>query len=152
MSNYSLYSVPAAWMLCIFPHWYAISLTASSKDLPNFKNSCPREFIAKCRALEKQSPVVARYLRAEAASQNGFENIGLWAAAVAIGNAAGIPSSTLNIISGTYLVSRALYNVLYISTTTEQKSALRTLVFGSGVLCIWFNFIKAGLILNKQLL
>jgi hypothetical protein len=78
-TNYSLYAIPASWFLATSVHWYAASLTARSKDLPAFDNCSPRgmsngntsalikeepltssllpEFNAKCRALEKQTPV-----------------------------------------------------------------------------------------------
>lgn len=61
----------------------------------------------------------AKIIRAEGAQQNGFENIGLFAAAVVIGNVAKLNNSTLNTLSGCYLLSRLAYNVLYITNTTD---------------------------------
>jgi uncharacterized MAPEG superfamily protein len=58
-------------------------------------------------------------IRAEGAQLNGFENIGLFAAGVVIGNVAKLDNSTLNTLSAAYLASRAVYNVLYIGGTTD---------------------------------
>ncbi|KAI5474968.1 hypothetical protein MNV49_002152 [Pseudohyphozyma bogoriensis] len=109
-TNISYYAFPAAYMLCILPHWYAIGLTKSSKDLPGFKNLSPREFIVKCRNLEKQTPVVAKYLRAEAAQQNGFENLPIFMASIVAGNLAGLDTGLMNKLAVAYLASRAAYN------------------------------------------
>lgn len=57
--------------------------------------------------------------RAEGAQQNGFENIGLFAAAVVVGNVAKLDNSTLNTLSYGYLASRVVYNFLYINGTTD---------------------------------
>lgn len=59
-NNYSLLAVPATWGIAIMAHWYAASLTFTSNDLPAFQNVHPRVFLAKCHALEKQSPVSRR--------------------------------------------------------------------------------------------
>jgi uncharacterized MAPEG superfamily protein len=61
----------------------------------------------------------ATIVRAEGAQQNGFENIGLFAAAVVIGNVAKLDNWTLNALSAAYLASRVAYNALYITGTTE---------------------------------
>lgn len=61
----------------------------------------------------------ATIIRAEGAQQNGFENIGLFAAAVVAGNIAKLDSGLLNALTGGYLLSRAVYNVVYIGGTTD---------------------------------
>jgi hypothetical protein len=62
-----------------------------------------------------------RITRAEGAQQNGFENIGLFAAAVVAGNIAKLDNRTLNMLSGTYVASRLLYNYIYLTNDTESK-------------------------------
>ncbi|KAL8293653.1 hypothetical protein RQP46_000354 [Phenoliferia psychrophenolica] len=113
--NVSLYAVPAAWLVSIFPHWYAVALTKIHKgDMPGFRNSSPREFVARCQATmgtDKKNPTIARYLRSEAASQNGMENIALFAASIVVGNFAGLSVDTLNTNAAIYLVARVIYNV-----------------------------------------
>lgn len=59
-------------------------------------------------------------IRAEGAQQNGFENLGLFASAVVIGNVAKLDNSTLNMLSCAYLASRVVYNLSYIYGTTDS--------------------------------
>lgn len=92
-----------------------------------------------------------QYQRAEAAQQNGFENIGLFAAAIVAGNIAKLPVSTLNTSALFYLASRAVYTLLYVKTETLQWSQLRTVVFLSGIGTIFTLFIKSGNALNALL-
>jgi uncharacterized MAPEG superfamily protein len=90
--------------------------------------------------------------RAEGAQTNGFENLGLFATAVLAGNFAGLPARTLNLLSGGYLVSRALYNVIYVSHTTEAGANLRSATYFSGIGLIMTLFVKAGNVLRERTL
>lgn len=132
--NWSLYSVPAAWLLSIAPHFYAASLG-------KFDNKNPRTYTREADSDQsiskgKLQPICmtlrshlkadtafvatkATIVRAEGAQQNGFENIGLFAAAVVIGNVAKLDNYTLNALAGSYLASRVAYNLLYINSTTD---------------------------------
>ena len=85
-----------------------------------------------------------RILRAESAQQNGFENIGLFAAAVVAGNAAGLDNWWLNTLSAGYIASRAVYNFIYINNTTEGIAQTRTAVFLGGLGMIMSLFVMAG--------
>lgn len=46
--------------------------------------------------------------------------LGLFAAAVAVGNVARLPNAVLNRAASVYLVSRAAYNLLYILGTSSE--------------------------------
>lgn len=65
-----------------------------------------------------------KIVRAEGAQQNGFENLALFAAAVVIGNVAKLDNWTLNALSYGYLASRAIYNMLYITGTSDAAGKL----------------------------
>jgi uncharacterized MAPEG superfamily protein len=112
--NISLYTVPAAWWLCMVPHVYAFltydrllspsqsegksdTRTTEQSDSTDarpekseerFNTTSPRTFLS----LLANSPLPKhqkdRLFRAEAASQNGYENLGFYAAAVAASNLA----------------------------------------------------------------
>ena len=75
---------------------------------------------------------------------NGQENIGLFAAAVVAGNAAGLEPKLLNTLSLGYFVSRAAYNVIYIWQDTFAKSTLRPVAFFAGAAMYFTLFVKAG--------
>jgi len=87
-------------------------------------------------------------LRLHAASANGLENIGLFAAAVVAANVAGLSHETLNRLSLTYVGVRALYNVVYYGNTTQARAAARSGLFWSGQIIIVSLFIRAGQALN----
>jgi len=91
-----------------------------------------------------------RILRAEAAQQNGIENIGLFAAAVFAGNVAGIETSTLNWLSGGYLMSRVFYNILYVNNESAFAANTRSTVYSAGIGLIMTLFIKAGNLLEAH--
>ncbi|KZM23748.1 uncharacterized protein EKO05_0005682 [Ascochyta rabiei] len=143
--NFSLYAIPAAWILSIAPHFYAASLG-------KFDNKNPRTYTRETESDQSiDKATKAKIIRAEGAQQNGFENIGLFAAAVVIGNVAKLDNSTLNTLAGAYLASRVAYNGLYIAGTTDMLSNLRSVSFLTGVGIIFTFFIKSGNVLKNQL-
>ena len=73
-----------------------------------------------------------------------MENISLFAAAVIAGNMAHLSTSYLNGLSIAYVVSRAVYNVLYTTNTTAGMAQARSMVFFVGVGCMMILFIGAG--------
>ncbi|KAH6676252.1 hypothetical protein B0J14DRAFT_536564 [Halenospora varia] len=143
--NFSLYTIPAAWAIAFAPHVYA---TTASKS---FDPTCPRTY---AKYLEKDVSIDQatkdRIVRAEGAQTNGFENLGLFATAVLAGNLAGLEAKTLNMLSGSYLLSRVLYNVIYINNTTEGMANLRSGAFFAGLGMITTLFIKAGNMLREK--
>lgn len=159
----ALLAVPAAWICAITPHFYAASLTLTKNDLALFDNVAPRAFLAKTQAQEKQSANVAHYLRAEAASANGFEQIGLFASAVVLGTLVGIPTQEMNVFAAGWIASRVTYNVsrfalttkltiqiLYISTTSTIPSFARSVVFVGGVVACLSVFVKSATLLSLK--
>jgi uncharacterized MAPEG superfamily protein len=80
--NYSFYAVPIAWAMSIAPHMYAISFY-ERKSTKKFDNREPRSLTSKLaddQTLDKATK--DRIVHAEGAQQNGFENVGLFAAAI----------------------------------------------------------------------
>ncbi|PSK33922.1 hypothetical protein B9Z65_8248 [Elsinoe australis] len=143
--NLSLYTIPAAWILSIAPHFYAASLG-------KFDNKNPRTYTRDTegdQSIDKATK--AKIIRAEGAQQNGFENIGLFAAAVVIGNVAKLDNWTLNALSGAYLASRVAYNICYIQGSNDSVANVRTVSFLTGVGIIWTFFIKSGNVLVNKL-
>ena len=55
-----------------------------------------------------------------------------------------VPVDFINKMTIFYVASRVLYNVLYIRTTTESVSNLRSVTFVAGVLANFTLLIKAG--------
>ncbi|PVH88067.1 hypothetical protein DL98DRAFT_544593 [Cadophora sp. DSE1049] len=143
--NFSFYTVPAAWLIAFLPHPYAVSLSKK------FDNVSPRTYVG---SLQKDQTIDQatkdRIIRAEGAQSNGFENLGLFAAAVVAGNLAGLPAQTLNTLSGGYLVSRIFYNYIYINNTSQAAANSRSAVYLTGIGMIFTLFIKSGNALKER--
>ncbi|SPO20991.1 uncharacterized protein UTRI_00468 [Ustilago trichophora] len=138
--NYSFFAIPAAWLLAFLPHPYAVALSQG-----RFKNASPRQMLHDLMAKKDKTALDKKIIRAESAQLNGFENLGLFAAAVVAANIAKVPNHQLNQLTAGYLASRALFNLLYIFVTEEATATLRSASFVTGVGIIWTLFIKAGL-------
>jgi uncharacterized MAPEG superfamily protein len=138
--NLSLYSIPLAWLISLAPHVYATTLH-DSRSTQKFDNSSPRKLIPSLSTNQSLDTTTKEtIIRAEAAQQNGFENLGLFAAAVVAANVAKVDSWWVNVLSLGYLGSRAAYNVLYV----RGAGGARTVVFLGGVGVIFMLFIQAG--------
>jgi len=153
--------IPAAWAIAFAPHAYA---ETQSKV---FDNRSPRTY---AQTLEKDQnhrqrggtpfpnalfisntlQTKARILRAEAAQTNCFENLALLATTVLAGNLAGLPAATLNTLSGGYLLSRVLYNFVYINNTSKGLASLRSVGFLAGIGQIFALFIKSANVLREK--
>lgn len=95
----------------------------------------------------------ARIARAQAASDNGFETIGLYAAAVVAANQAGVETTLLNRLSIGYAISRFAYVFTYVNLGANPKmSGARTAVWFAGLSAIFALFVRAGQKLNASVL
>ena len=143
-NNISLQVIPLAWLISLAPRMWGRHLyhRATNKDMDvvnprNFKEDAASESTIDSRTQ-------GRILRAEAAMNNGYENIGMFAAAVVAGNAAGLSPKLLNGLSLGYVTSRVAYNVIYIYNETFWQAAARSVTFFSGLGMCFALFIKAG--------
>ncbi|KAH8668908.1 hypothetical protein BX600DRAFT_460943 [Xylariales sp. PMI_506] len=142
--NVSYYTIPAAMVIALLPRVYS-GIAGPGKKY--FDKSNPRSFSAKLdkiEALDKQLRL--RLQRAEACCANGFEGLPLFAASVTAGNAAGVPTDTLNFLSVGYLAIRLVYSWIYVFVQDDPKFArVRTPIWTLGTACIMTLFVKAGL-------
>ncbi|RKL01888.1 hypothetical protein BFJ68_g12123 [Fusarium oxysporum] len=144
--NYSFFTVPAAFFIITFPHAYTI--TAGAKG--TYDNCNPRSHkdrIANCQTLDKSHKQFL--LRAKAATENGLETIGCYAAGILAANFAAVPAPTINILGLGYVVSRLLYNIAYLWLQDNPRlSRVRSLVWVTSIGVIMSLWVKAG---NKML-
>ncbi len=63
------------------------------------------------------------FIRAQHASENGYETLGLFAAAVVAGNVGRVHLKTLNAMTWGYVATRVVYNYLYICLGNNPKTA-----------------------------
>lgn len=143
-TNVSLYTLPAGWVLCLLPRFYAAYLYTSTTSKP-LDLILPRALAARAAADQAlDSATRDRIVRAEAAQANGLENVGYFAAAVVAANVAGLSKSSLNALSIGYLVSRGVYNWTYVVGATKKMALVRTAVFLGGQGMLFALFIMAG--------
>ncbi|KAG6147390.1 hypothetical protein E4U28_007157 [Claviceps purpurea] len=139
--NLSFYTVPAAFGLCLLPHLYAVG----SAGFTVYDNSYPRAYrdtLVKDTSISKVQK--QKILRAEAASLNGIETIGLFAASVIAGNYAQLDTATLNHLSLGYLFWRVAYTLSYIFIQNRRLSWLRTAIWQVTGIYLAMFWIKAG--------
>ncbi|KAI8623555.1 hypothetical protein F5Y19DRAFT_481588 [Xylariaceae sp. FL1651] len=111
-----------------------------------FDPSNPRTFAARLEKSDLDKETVARILRAESASANGFEGLPVFAAAVVAGNSAGVSAPTMNALSITYVLSRVVYNWVYVFLSKNRQFAgVRSLTWFAGVGSAMAMFVSAGL-------
>ncbi|KAF9051325.1 hypothetical protein BJ165DRAFT_1322368, partial [Panaeolus papilionaceus] len=118
-SPLSLYSIPVVWFTSFYPStWKFLSID----NTIGYDNVQPRSNPSNPRL----SPEYAKRLeRMIGAHNNGNENAPLWYAAIIAGNIAGLDNRWLNTMSAYYIVTRVLYNQVYINHNTVAKGWLR---------------------------
>ncbi|KAH6867611.1 membrane protein [Thelonectria olida] len=140
--NVSFFTVPVAFLICLVPHFIAVF----SAGHGIYDNSSPRDFKD---SVGKNSSITAqtkrRILRAEAATNNGFETLGFFAGAVVAANQAGLDTATLNALSIGYILSRIVFVFLYIMVQNRGLSWLRTFTWDVGVALSTTLWVKARL-------
>ncbi|KKY33346.1 putative membrane protein [Diaporthe ampelina] len=89
--------------------------------------------------------VAQRIRRAEAATANGFETLGLYSAGIVAAAVTGVPAETLNYLSMAYLASRVGYNAFYVWLQENRKLApFRSAFWNTSIGIIAALWIKAG--------
>ncbi|KAF9956350.1 hypothetical protein BGZ72_002829 [Mortierella alpina] len=82
--------------------------------------------------------------RAESAHSNGLETLPIFYGAVLAALHAGISKDFVGYYSGMFLVSRALYNVIYILNTDRITALARSTVWGAGMYSCLRLFLAAA--------
>ncbi|WVF71195.1 hypothetical protein IAT40_005995 [Kwoniella sp. CBS 6097] len=153
-ANLSFYAIPVMWVTSIAPHFYAISVYNSERaaGTEEWDNREPKKNLEKVKSAKLSPSAAEKFERGEAAQNNGFENLPLFAAAIVAGNVARLPTSTLNIAAGVYLASRVAYNVIYITNSTKFAANLRSVTYLTGIATVMTLFVKAGNAFSSSLL
>ncbi|KAI0142580.1 hypothetical protein F4776DRAFT_513564 [Hypoxylon sp. NC0597] len=140
--NISYYTIPTALFLALLPRVYS-GIAGPGKKF--FDPNNPRFFAQSLEKADIDKRLRDRLQRAESAGANAFETLGVYAAAVTAGNAAGLPADTLNTLSLGYLATRVLYTWIYIWGQENRKLIpLRTIVWGINMALTMATFVLAG--------
>ncbi|WWC94502.1 hypothetical protein V866_001348 [Kwoniella sp. B9012] len=142
--NYSLFSVPAGWVVGMAPLWYAIG-AANSAAPGTYQNANPGESWNNLDSAPLSQQLRGRIKRAVAANNNTHVNLPLFAAGLAAANASHVDSASLHLYSAGFLVSRVAYNLAYILIEEESYSWFRSIFYWTGVGSCFALYVKAAL-------
>ncbi|KAK1046212.1 hypothetical protein LTR33_015099 [Friedmanniomyces endolithicus] len=152
--NLSYYTIPIALVVALAPRMYAANAykAATNKPVSEKVKTLPRSF----NQIVSDDPAVdsktkARILRAGAAVDNSLENLGIFAAAVTAGNAAGVGAGRMNALSMGYVGVRFAYNHIYIFQDLVPPPT-RSLAYMTGALLCMAMFVQAGMAMNARTL
>ena len=101
--------------------------------------SCPSPSRPLCLSVHgadcaAQPQTLNRIVRAKNAAANGFETLGFFGAGVVAANVAGVSVNRVNALSAGYVVSRVLYNFVYVFLQDNARYApVRSLVWLAGM-------------------
>jgi len=146
MQNYSLYAIPAYYILTLIPNVMAV-VTIKQASKGRFDNANPRssKFAA---SLEKTVPpaVLESFERRKACHQNGLESLPLFCTALVLANMARAPTSSLNTFAGVFMSLRVVYTMLYLNTTDGSIARARSAVWMVGTIyCLYTIYQAAGI-------
>jgi uncharacterized MAPEG superfamily protein len=150
--NLTILAIPAYYIFAVLPHMYAINVATQHRPL-DWDNRAPRSSDHKVAIKESISEeAYGKYERAEGAHANALEQLPLFATAVIVGNAAGLPRNGwfgLDAFVGAFFAVRALHTVSYIAGSTKQAAWVKTGVWAASLGMLFTVFGKAAKVLNR---
>lgn len=145
--NPSILAIPAYHILSVLPHSYALSVATQGKPL-TWDNRNPRSSTMKAKLKDRLDPnTFALYERLESCHANGMENLPLFTAAVILGNLAGLKKEGLGGMNGfaaSFLAVRVAYTIIYVRTTTQGPTVLRSGLWVAGLGLCFRIILKAA--------
>ena len=121
----------ALWCLLIVSLLPVVCAGIAKWGFRGFDNRHPREWLARQEGWRA---------RANAAQQNSWEALAMFAAAVLTAHVAGAPQPTVDLLAGAFVVARLLFILLYV----VDRATLRSLVWIAGVACCVGLFVAGA--------
>ncbi|KAL6720776.1 hypothetical protein ACLMJK_002701 [Lecanora helva] len=145
--NYSIYAMPAFYVLGLLPQFYATILIYRATN-GRFNNANPRgQSSQQVYQKSTDAATYAKFERARGAHMNAMENLPLFFGAVISANLAGLDTGLVNSVCGTFLGLRALHTVWYIAVTDQNLAHVRSLIWMASSGCCVYLMVKAGSVL-----
>ncbi|CAO3571796.1 unnamed protein product [Mortierella alpina] len=139
--NFPLLSLPIAAGLAYAPHFIKALIVVNATK--RWNNINPRGQVEKVES-KLSASAAAMAKRAESAHSNGLETLPIFYGAVLAALHAGIPRDFVSYYSGMFLVTRAMYNVIYILNTDRITALARSTVWGAGIYSCLRLFLAAA--------
>lgn len=127
VGNLLLWSLLAAIVLVFVPR--VMVIVAILKGGERFDNSHPRAQQARLEGLGA---------RANAAHQNAFEALILYAPAALAAFVTGVPGGTAAVLAGVFILARLLYTVLYLADLPTARSLVWGVAFAANLALLGF--------------
>ncbi|WVQ99661.1 hypothetical protein IAU59_006800 [Kwoniella sp. CBS 9459] len=149
--NYSLWSIPAVWVVGQVPLWWAI-YAANTTSKGAYNNANPKDSWERLKTNKDIPPQLrGQITRAIAADNNTHTNLPLFAAALGTAHAARVDTSSLHFYALMFLGSRIAYSFAYVLIEKRKYSPLRSFLYSVGVYATMALFVKASWQFNKLL-
>ncbi|KAF8928310.1 hypothetical protein EDD21DRAFT_373052 [Dissophora ornata] len=139
--NFPLLSLPIAAGIAYAPHFIRALIVVNATK--RWNNINPRGQLEKVETrMSKAAWAMAK--RAESAHTNGLETLPVFYGAVLAALHAGVAKDTVNYYAGFFVLSRALYNIVYIFNTTQITALARTSIWAAGMVACLKLFLAAA--------
>ncbi|KAG0211969.1 hypothetical protein BGX28_007053 [Mortierella sp. GBA30] len=139
--NFPLLSLPIAAGLAYAPHFIRALIVVNATK--RWNNINPRGQLEKVESrMSKAAWAMAK--RAEGAHQNGLETLPVFFGAVLAALHAGVAKDTVTYYSGFFIVSRFLFNIVYILNTNQLSALIRSGIWTSGMFACVKLFLAAA--------
>lgn len=145
--NYSIYALPAFYVLALLPQFYStILINKATNGRFDYLNPRGASSVSAYQ-ISTDAATFAKYERARAAHNNALENLPLFFTAVICANMAGLDINTVNAVSASFLALRTAHALVYVFVVDRKLSLARTPIWMSSVGCCLYLLVKAGNVL-----
>jgi uncharacterized MAPEG superfamily protein len=142
--NYSLLTIPVYMVVANMPHAYSVYLIGSNNNW-KWDNASPRSANNKTQCSNSVAASIYRkYERCRAAHDNMLENMAFVIGGILSGVICKLDATWMNNMCAIYLLSRILYALSYIMTSSQRWSPLRTVWYLVGSIVVLAMYWKAG--------
>ncbi|KAF9995662.1 hypothetical protein BGZ80_011065 [Entomortierella chlamydospora] len=139
--NLPLLSLPVAAGIAYAPHFIRALIVINATK--RWNNVSPRGQLEKVETrMTKAAWAMAK--RAEGAHMNGLETLPVFYGAVLAALHAGVDKDTVNFYSGFFVISRVIFNIVYILNTNQITALTRTGIWSAGMIACLKLFLAAA--------
>ncbi|KAK9452759.1 hypothetical protein V1511DRAFT_506895 [Dipodascopsis uninucleata] len=129
-NNLSALAIPVVWIVGLIPHTFSLLLVTVYGAAVT--NVMPRTNFDANRLVHVPKHIQIIAFKCQGAHRNGLECFPLFVGAVLTMNLSSLAIYKQNIYALLYVLIRILFNILYVSISSERLSVIRSLVWNTG--------------------
>ncbi|KZS96275.1 hypothetical protein SISNIDRAFT_482860 [Sistotremastrum niveocremeum HHB9708] len=138
----ALYTIPAAWILLMVPQVQRYSIITQHLPAENVMLA-PRSAVENHAKSKAPRELVEKAVRMQGAHQNGYEVLPIYIGAVLAATYSELDNYTVNLACLAFLVSRVIYNYIYINQYNTTWANSRTFVWFFGICTTFYLYIAS---------